>query len=88
MGWSWKIGRLAGINVYVHATLLFLILFILMMIESALLQAKLHRESGTTTALASYSCSLGRSWALRRAENVKSNLLGSRFRLTSSKNRG
>ena len=29
MRWSWKIGRLAGINVYVHATFLFLILFIL-----------------------------------------------------------
>jgi len=27
--WSWKIGRLAGINVYVHATFLLLILFIL-----------------------------------------------------------
>jgi Zn-dependent protease/predicted transcriptional regulator len=29
MRWSWKIGRLAGINVYVHATFLFLIFFIL-----------------------------------------------------------
>ena len=29
MRWSWKIGRLAGINVYVHATFLFLVLFIL-----------------------------------------------------------
>src|SRR5579875_886327 len=29
MRWSWKIGRLAGINVYMHATFLFLILFIL-----------------------------------------------------------
>ena len=29
MRWSWKLGRLAGINVYVHATFLFLILFIL-----------------------------------------------------------
>ena len=29
MRWSWKIGRLAGIDVYVHATFLLLILFIL-----------------------------------------------------------
>lgn len=29
MRWSWKIGRLAGINVYMHATFLLLILFIL-----------------------------------------------------------
>jgi Zn-dependent protease/predicted transcriptional regulator len=29
MRWSWKIGKLAGITVYVHATFLFLILFIL-----------------------------------------------------------
>jgi Zn-dependent protease/predicted transcriptional regulator len=28
MRWSWKIGRLAGINVYMHATFLLLILFI------------------------------------------------------------
>lgn len=30
MRWSWKIGRLAGINVYMHATFLLLILFILL----------------------------------------------------------
>ena len=30
MRWSWKIGRLAGINVHVHATFLLLILFILL----------------------------------------------------------
>lgn len=29
MRWSWRIGRLAGINVYMHATFLLLILFIL-----------------------------------------------------------
>lgn len=29
MRWSWKIGRLAGINVYMHATFLLLILFVL-----------------------------------------------------------
>ncbi|HEX5483455.1 MAG TPA: site-2 protease family protein [Terriglobia bacterium] len=29
MRWSWKIGRLAGINVYMHVTFLLLILFIL-----------------------------------------------------------
>lgn len=29
MKWSWKIGRLAGINVYMHATFLLLILFVL-----------------------------------------------------------
>ena len=29
MRWSWKIGRLAGIDVYIHATFLLLILFIL-----------------------------------------------------------
>ena len=29
MRWSWKIGRLAGINVFVHATFVLLILFIL-----------------------------------------------------------
>src|SRR6266568_5255677 len=29
MRWSWKIGRLAGINVYLHATFLLLIIFIL-----------------------------------------------------------
>src|SRR5690348_4167506 len=29
MRWSWKIGRLAGINVYMHATFVLLILFIL-----------------------------------------------------------
>ncbi len=29
MRWSWKIGRLAGINVFMHATFLLLILFIL-----------------------------------------------------------
>ncbi|MGH9326881.1 MAG: site-2 protease family protein [Terriglobia bacterium] len=28
MRWSWKIGRLAGINVYMHATFLLLILFV------------------------------------------------------------
>lgn len=28
MKWSWKIGRLAGINVYMHATFLLLILFV------------------------------------------------------------
>jgi hypothetical protein len=28
MRWSWNIGKLPGINVYVHATFLFLILFI------------------------------------------------------------
>jgi len=31
MRWSWKIGRLAGIDLYVHATFLLLILFILLM---------------------------------------------------------
>ena len=31
MRWSWKIGRLAGIDLYVHATFLLLILFILYM---------------------------------------------------------
>jgi Zn-dependent protease/CBS domain-containing protein len=30
MRWSWKIGRLAGINVYMHATFLLLIIFILL----------------------------------------------------------
>ncbi|HEV2491434.1 MAG TPA: site-2 protease family protein [Terriglobia bacterium] len=30
MRWSWKIGRLAGINVYMHATFVLLILFILL----------------------------------------------------------
>jgi Zn-dependent protease/CBS domain-containing protein len=30
MRWSWKIGRLAGINVYMHATFLLLVLFILL----------------------------------------------------------
>lgn len=29
MRWSWKIGRLAGINVYMHATFLLLVLFVL-----------------------------------------------------------
>ena len=29
MRWSWKIGRLAGINVYLHATFLLMIIFIL-----------------------------------------------------------
>lgn len=29
MKWSWKIGRLAGINIYMHATFLLLILFVL-----------------------------------------------------------
>lgn len=29
MRWSWKLGRLAGINVYMHATFLLLILFVL-----------------------------------------------------------
>lgn len=31
MRWSWKIGRLAGIDIYIHATFLLLILFILFM---------------------------------------------------------
>ena len=31
MRWSWRIGRLAGIDIYVHATFLLLILFILFM---------------------------------------------------------
>ena len=30
MRWSWKIGKLAGINVYMHATFLLLIIFILL----------------------------------------------------------
>src|SRR5690348_15576342 len=30
MRWSWKIGRLAGINVYMHATFLLLVVFILL----------------------------------------------------------
>ena len=30
MRWSWKIGKLAGINVYIHATFLLLIIFILL----------------------------------------------------------
>ena len=30
MRWSWKIGRLAGINVYMHATFLLLVIFILL----------------------------------------------------------
>jgi Zn-dependent protease/predicted transcriptional regulator len=30
MRWSWKIGRLAGINVYMHATFLLLIIFVLL----------------------------------------------------------
>jgi len=44
MRWSWRLGSFAGIGVYVHATFLLLVLFILF--------ANLHEGKSLTTALA------------------------------------
>jgi len=55
MRWSWKIGRLAGINVYLHATFLLLIIFILFIYwmegHSALLALR-----GVAFALVMFAC--------------------------------
>src|SRR6266568_3171246 len=55
MRWSWKIGRLAGINVYLHATFLLLIIFILFIYwmegQSALLALR-----GVAFALVMFAC--------------------------------
>src|SRR5205823_14617633 len=55
MRWSWKIGRLAGINVYLHATFLLMIIFILFIYwmegHSALLALR-----GVAFALVMFAC--------------------------------
>jgi Zn-dependent protease/CBS domain-containing protein len=55
MRWSWKIGRFAGIDVYVHATFLLLILWVVVLhwIEGRSLQAVL---SGVAFIVALFTC--------------------------------
>ncbi|HEX3684084.1 MAG TPA: site-2 protease family protein [Bryobacteraceae bacterium] len=55
MRWSWKIGRFAGIDVYVHATFLLLILWVVVLhwIEGRSLQAVI---SGVTFIVALFAC--------------------------------
>ena len=55
MRWSWRIGRLAGINVYMHATFLLLILFILVVYWSADHSAAMA-ISGVVFVLAVFAC--------------------------------
>jgi Zn-dependent protease/CBS domain-containing protein len=55
MRWSWKIGRFAGIDVYVHATFFLLILWVVVLhwIEGRSLQAVI---SGVTFIVALFAC--------------------------------
>ncbi len=55
MRWSWKIGRIAGINLYVHATFFLLILWVVVMywVQAHSAQAV---ESGVIFILALFAC--------------------------------
>jgi len=74
MKWSWKLGKFRGISVYMHATFLILIAFIVFSHWSAGHSLAMTLE-GVGFILAIFACVVLHEFGLLTAENVNEFLL-------------